>query len=59
MIDIAKLFISLNVKNMLFAFPHGQGNAWEYFDEVVPKYTEIKNYLHNLVDYNKKYNKEN
>jgi len=43
--EIARIFMKLGVKNMNFAFPHAEGNAWKYFDDVVPTYTEIEPYI--------------
>ena len=41
----------LNVKQINLTFPHGIGNAGKYFDEVVPKYTEIVTYVHEALEY--------
>ncbi|MBL7050533.1 radical SAM protein [Candidatus Woesearchaeota archaeon] len=55
--NISKMFIDLGILNMNFAFPHAQGNAWKHFDKVVPKYTKIKKYIHETIDYVEFYNK--
>lgn len=56
--EIADFFINLGVKKMNFAFPHAQGNAWKYFDEVVPKYTDIMPYVHETIELCNKNNAE-
>jgi MoaA/NifB/PqqE/SkfB family radical SAM enzyme len=55
LLDVAKLCDSLGIKEISFAFPHAEGNAWKYFDEVVPKYSEIKDAVSKSIDFcNKK-----
>lgn len=43
---IAKLLVSLDVDQFQFAFVHAMGNAWKNYDEVVPKMSDVKGYLH-------------
>jgi len=43
---IAELFVSLGVDQFQFAFVHAMGNAWKNYDEVVPKMSDVKGYLH-------------
>ncbi|MFC1723568.1 radical SAM protein [Nanoarchaeota archaeon] len=49
--DIFKIFESLGVKRGNVAFPHAQGNAWDNFHEVVPKYSELKKHLDKAIKY--------
>lgn len=56
--DLVKFYIKLGVKNIAIAFPHANGNAWKYFDEVVPTYTQVKNYVHKTIQYVEAYNKK-
>lgn len=46
---IIDLYTELGIKNSNVAFPHGGGNAWLYFDDVVPTYTELKSYLISMI----------
>lgn len=59
LLEIASFFINLGIKKMNFAFPHANGNAWKYFNEVVPTYTEIKDYVHKTINFVEEYNKKN
>ena len=52
--ELLLLFKKLDVKEINFAFPHALGNAWTNFDSVVPTYTEIKPYVHKLIELSKK-----
>ncbi|MFC1754975.1 His-Xaa-Ser system radical SAM maturase HxsB [Thermoproteota archaeon] len=52
--DIAELFNSLGVKKINIAFPHGQGNAFKNFDDVVPRYSEIKEEVLKTLEYGNK-----
>ena len=57
--NIAILFTKLGIKSMNFAFPHAQGSAWDNFDIIVPKYTEVKPFVHKTIKKIEKYNKKN
>ncbi|MCK5282313.1 MAG: radical SAM protein [Nanoarchaeota archaeon] len=57
--ELMQFFIELNIKEVNMAFPHAQGNAWKYFDDVVPRYTELAPFVHKTIDFIEKYNKEN
>ena len=48
--EIANMVIDLDVDQFQFACVHPTGNAWEYYDEVVPNFTQIKPYLHKALD---------
>lgn len=48
--EIAEMVIGLGVDQFQFACVHPTGNAWKYYDEVVPNFTEIKPYLHKALD---------
>ncbi len=51
--DITKLLTRLDVSSINFAFPHPMGNAWRYFDEVVPKISDVAPYVHKAIDLSK------
>lgn len=46
---IVELASELGVKYFCFAFPHGQGSARKNFSEIIPKYSELKPNLENLI----------
>jgi len=48
--ELAQLFIDLNVDQFQLAFIHPVGNAWENFDQLVPKKTDVKKHVHNAID---------
>jgi MoaA/NifB/PqqE/SkfB family radical SAM enzyme len=48
--DIARLFLKLGIERINFAFPHANGNAWKYFDEVVPDYRDIMDYVYKTIE---------
>ncbi len=52
--DIAKFLISLGVDDLQFCFVHPMGNAWRYFDEVVPKISDVAPYVHKAIDIGEK-----
>ena len=54
--DIVKLAKELGVEYICFAFPHGQGAARKNFEEVIPKYSELKHWLHRTIELAKIYN---
>jgi len=56
--EIARLLISLGVKSVQLTFPHGLGNAWDNFDEMVPTYQEAVPYIHKTIHLCQKYNVE-
>jgi MoaA/NifB/PqqE/SkfB family radical SAM enzyme len=49
--NIAKLCGERGVKRLDFAFPHALGNAWQNFDKVVPRYSEIKEEVHRAAEF--------
>jgi len=55
---LAKLLISSGVKSIQLSFPHGLGNAWDNFNEMVPTYVETAPYIHKFIDLCRKYNVE-
>lgn len=57
--ELMDFFIKLGVKNVNMAFPHAQGNAWKYFDEVVPRYTELAPFVHKTINFVREYNAKN
>lgn len=48
--ELAKLFVSLKANQFQFAFIHAIGNAWENFDSMVPRKSEIKPFIHKALD---------
>ncbi len=48
------LMIELGIKSIFVAFPHAQGNARKNFDVIVPKYSEIINYVKDSIKFCKK-----
>jgi MoaA/NifB/PqqE/SkfB family radical SAM enzyme len=48
---IAEKFHEAGVRRVYYAFPHAQGNAWKYFDEMVPRYSEIRKYALETIEY--------
>ena len=57
--QIADTFLEFGVKGMNFAFPHANGNAWKYFDAVVPTYTSIMPYIYETIHRVQTYNAKN
>jgi MoaA/NifB/PqqE/SkfB family radical SAM enzyme len=43
--ETSELLRHIGVKSVNVTFPHAIGNAGKYFDEVVPRYSEIKDYV--------------
>lgn len=43
--EIVKLAKSLGIRQVDIAFPHGMGNALKYWYEIVPRYSEIKEFI--------------
>ena len=43
--DIAKLLVNLDVDQFQFAFVHPTGNAWQNFDDIVPKISLVAPYI--------------
>jgi len=54
--NLLSLFNKLGIKNVNMAFPHGQGNALLYFDNVIPFYSELKPYVHKTIELANKLN---
>lgn len=48
--DMERLFIKLGIDNSEFIFCDPHGNACEYFDQIVPYYSEIESYVHNAIN---------
>lgn len=48
--ELARLLIDLGVKSVQLTFPHGSGNAWDNFNEMVPTYLETAPYIHKFID---------
>ena len=48
--EIAQILIDIGVMQYQFAFVHAEGNAYEYFDEIVPRKSVIQSYVHKGVD---------
>lgn len=46
---------NLGVQSLEFIFPHPRGNAWKYFDLIVPKLSEIKEFISPTIEIGKKY----
>lgn len=51
LLNILKLVKSLGVEYVNIAFPHPNGNALDYFEEVVPKYSDIKIYIEECIEW--------
>ena len=47
---IVKLSNDLGVRYICFAFPHGQGAARKNFDDVIPRYKNLKPYLDETIN---------
>jgi len=43
--EIVELAKGFGVKQVDIAFPHGMGNALKYWYEIIPRYSEIKEYI--------------
>ncbi|MCD6230258.1 MAG: radical SAM protein [Candidatus Diapherotrites archaeon] len=48
--DIAKLLVNLGVDQFQFAFVHPQGNAFKYFDSIVPLKSKVEPFVHRALD---------
>jgi len=48
---LLEFFVELGVHDINVAFPHANGNAWKYFDDVVPKYTDIMPYVNDTIGF--------
>lgn len=51
---IITLVAELGVRYICFAFPHGQGAARKNFDEVIPRYSELRSIFSEMVVLSKK-----
>ncbi len=47
---IARLFTGLKTDQFQFAFIHPIGNAWKNFDLLVPKKSDVMEYVHDAID---------
>lgn len=54
LVNILKLVNELNIKYVNIAFPHANGNALTYFDEIIPRYEELKQELFDCIKYSQK-----
>jgi MoaA/NifB/PqqE/SkfB family radical SAM enzyme len=52
--DIVKLLISLKVDQFQLAFIHPIGNAWENFDIIVPRKSDVEPFIHEALEIGKK-----
>lgn len=52
--ELVELLTGLNVDQFQLAFVHPVGNAYKYFDKVVPKMTEVKPYIIKAMETGKK-----
>lgn len=48
--QLAQMLIDIGVEQFQLAFPHPVGNAWNYFDSVVPLKSLIKQFLHKSLE---------
>jgi MoaA/NifB/PqqE/SkfB family radical SAM enzyme len=48
--ELAKLFVSLKVNQFQFAFIHAIGNAWDNFDSMVPRKSEVRPFICQTLD---------
>jgi MoaA/NifB/PqqE/SkfB family radical SAM enzyme len=48
--ELVKLFLDLKVDQSQLAFIHPVGNAWENFDMLVPKKSEVMPFVHQALD---------
>lgn len=56
--EIAKMAVNLKVDQFQFACVHPLGNAWKYYKEIVPKFSEIQPYVHKAIEIGKEANIE-
>lgn len=50
-LNIVKLFAELEIYDINIAFPHACENILEHYDEVVPRYDEIREHIENCIQY--------
>lgn len=48
--ELAELFVKLQVNQFQLAFVHAVGNAWKYFDSIVPRKSAARPYIHRALD---------
>lgn len=48
--EMTNFLSEIGIRNYQLDFVHPMGNAWRYFDEVVPNITEVTPYLHRAID---------
>ncbi len=48
--ELAELLVSLKVDQFQLAFVHAIGNAWDNFDAIVPKKSEVEPFVHQALD---------
>lgn len=51
--ELAKLLVSLKVDQFQMAFIHAIGNAWENFDSMVPRKSDVKPHMHKSLEIGK------
>ncbi len=49
--ETAQLFVELGMTHVSVTFPHGCGNARKFFQEVVPRYTDLAPSLYHTLQY--------
>ncbi len=54
--ELIELLDDLKIRHFNLAFPHGLGNASRYFFDVVPKYSEVKDYIISALEHSIKKN---
>ncbi len=52
--EILELFHKFGSRSVNIAFPHGQGNALLYFEEVIPTYSELKPNIDKAIETSKR-----
>jgi radical SAM protein with 4Fe4S-binding SPASM domain len=55
--ELTEYLIKKGVKKINIAFPHPQGNAYKYFSDVVPTYTDVKKHVLETIEFVEKENK--
>ncbi len=48
--ELVQLLIDLKVDQLQLAFVHPCGNAWKYFDQIVPRKSLVAPYIHKALD---------
>jgi MoaA/NifB/PqqE/SkfB family radical SAM enzyme len=53
--EVVEFLINLDVKNMHLSFVHIQGNAYQNFNEIVPRKSKVSPFIHKAIDICKSY----